>query len=110
MGTPGTYGLPPTEPNVTSCWPACSTAVALNSCSCSESGPDRLLPMPVTEPTSPLPAIRTPTVEDRSVASSTVAVVELTLTTRPTSPSPFSTVSSGLIPSALPASIVTVSS
>ena len=47
-------------------------------------------------------------VDDTSVASRTVDVVELTLTTRPTRPLPFSTVSSGLTPSRLPASIVTV--
>ena len=65
--------------------------------------------MPVSAPIWPLPAIRTPTVAPASVASWTVAVVGVTATTVPTRPSPLSTVSLAVMPSALPTLIVTVS-
>ena len=69
-----------------------------------------LLPVPLTTPICPVPASRTPTVTLASVASRTVAVVALAEVTVPTRPWPFSTVSSGLMPSIRPASIVTESS
>ena len=68
------------------------------------------LPVPLTTPICPVPASRTPTVTLASVASSTVEVLALTEVTVPTRPCPFSTVSSGLMPSIRPASMVTESS
>ena len=68
------------------------------------------LPVPLTTPSSPLPASRTPTVTLASVLSSTVDVVAATEVTVPTRPWPLSTVSSGLMPSPRPASMVTESS
>ena len=67
------------------------------------------LPVPVTEPIWPPPASSTPTTEEASLASRTVEVLALTWVTVPTKPEPLSTVSSGLMPSLLPASSVTVS-
>jgi hypothetical protein len=72
-------------------------------------GPDIELAEPLTAPISPLPATRTPTSALASVASSTVDVAALACVTVPTRPAPFSTVSLTLMPSRLPASIVTVS-
>ena len=106
-GTPDTYGRPWTEPNVTSCCPGWSTAPASKTCSCSSAGPGRDRPVPVTAPICPVPASRTPTVDDASVVSSTVDVRAATEVTVPTRPAPFSTVSSGLMPSSRPASMVT---
>ena len=67
------------------------------------------LPVPDTSPISPPSASCTPTREDASLASRTVEVSALTWVTVPTKPEPLSTVSSGLMPSLLPASSVTVS-
>ena len=62
-GTPGTYGLPPTEPNVTSCSPGRSTALPSKTWSRSSPAPDMALPVPVTAPICPVPASRTPTAD-----------------------------------------------
>src|SRR2546422_10404016 len=105
-GTPGTNGLPWTEPNVTSCCPGWSTALASNPCS-RRPGPGRDRPVPVTAPICPVPATRTPTVDEASVVSSTVDVCAATEVTVPTRPDPFRTVSSGWMPSPRPASTVT---
>ena len=51
---------------------------------------------------------RPPTTESASTMSSTVAVVLVTRSTRPTSPSLFRTVMSGRMPAREPASMVTV--
>ncbi len=51
---------------------------------------------------------RPPTTESASTISSTVAVVLVTRSTRPTSPSLLSTVMSGGMPAREPASMVTV--
>src|SRR5262249_50265977 len=106
-GTPGTYGRPWTEPNVTSCCPGWSTAPASKTGSRSRVGPGRDRPVPVTAAGCPGPASRPPTVDDASELSSTVDVRAATEVTVPTSPAPFSTVSSGLMPSSRPASMVT---
>ena len=66
------------------------------------------MPWPVVKPTSIEPSSRTPTDDSGSTASSTVDVVGPTVLTRPTRPSPLSTVMSGRMPSLLPASRVTV--
>jgi hypothetical protein len=91
------------------CWPGFRTAFAANTFSLSRPEADMDLPVPVTSPISPLPASCTPTTDDASAASSTVEVSALTWVTVPTNPEPLSTVSSGLMPSLLPASSVTVS-
>ncbi len=61
------------------------------------------------EPICWLPAIRAPTTDEASVASSTVDVSALTWVTVPTRPWPLSTVSWALTPSLCPTSRVTVS-
>ena len=66
------------------------------------------MPCPVVKPTSIDPSSRTPTDDSGSIASRTVEVVGPDVLTRPTSPSPLSTVMSGRTPSRVPASIVTV--
>ena len=65
-------------------------------------------PRPVAKPSSLLFSMRVPTEKSGSLASSTVAVDEPTVVTRPTSPSPLMTVMSRAIPSLVPASMVTV--
>src|ERR1700733_8771737 len=108
-GTPGTYGRPPTEPNVTSSWPALSVAFASNRVSLSGALPDSAAALPDSAPIWPLPAILTPTVVPASVSSWTVAVFWVTETTVPTRPSPLRTVSWAVTPSLPPTLIVTVS-
>ena len=85
------------------------TALALNRVSLSGALPEKSLAVPLSAPICPSPAIRMPTVALASVASCTVAVVGLVATTVPTRPSPLSTVSFAVMPSPLPALIVTVS-
>lgn len=65
-------------------------------------------PCPVAKPSSSVFSIRVPTVKSGSLASRTVAVFGPTVVTRPTSPSPLSTVMSRLRPSLDPASMVIV--
>src|SRR5215475_6881397 len=108
-GTPGTNGWSCTDADVTIASPGLSTADESMTASLSMPlGPDPALPGPVTQPSSPLGASETPTTEEESLASMTVAVCAVTAVTWPTSPWPFSTVSFALTPSALPASTVTV--
>ena len=109
MGTPGTSGWSPTEAYVLTSCPGCSTVFASNKVSRSMAGPDMDLPVPVTDPISPLPASCTPSTDDASSASRTVEVSSLTCVMVPTKPEPLSTVSFGVIPSLRPTSSVTVS-
>ena len=106
-GTPGAYGHPP---KVTTWSPGCRTAVASNTCRRSVLWSCGLSAAPVTRPICPLGVTRTPTRAAPSVASRTVDTCALTEVTVPTKPAPFSTVSPVLMPSALPALIVTASS
>ena len=109
IGTPGTYGLPPCEPNVTMRWPGLSGA--LESSTWNRSRPAAApRPVPCTTPICWEPSSRPPTDDDASVTSRTVAVDGPDAVTRPTRPSPVTTVWPGFTPSALPASRVTVSS
>ncbi len=94
---------------MSTCCPGFSTALASNRVSRSRADPDIDWPVPVSDPTSPLPSSCTPSTDDASSASSTVEVSWPTSVTVPTNPEPLSTVSSVLIPSLRPTSRVTVS-
>src|ERR1700733_3257225 len=107
-GTPGTNGRSWTEADVTNCSPGRRPALASSPSSRIRPDPELVLPGPVTQPIWPLVASVTPTTDVASVASSTVHVCALTEVTVPTRPCPLITVSSGLMPSWLPASSVTV--
>lgn len=103
MGTPGTKGLLPRDPKVSSRSPGLIFALPLSIWT------ERARsPWPVAKPSSPVFSRRVPTVKSGSLARTTVAVSGPTVATRPTSPSPLRTVMSRSMPSLLPASMVTV--
>ena len=109
-GTPGTYGWSLTDADVTSWSPGLSAAAELSICKCiSPPPPLAVLPAPVTH--AELAArrdLRTYADGRGVVASSTVPCWRSPTSPRRPGPAPFSTVSSGWTPLALPASSVTV--
>ena len=107
IGIPGRYGALPREPQVSTRSPACGVTVWSTRLRVSDPSPP-MSPVPSRKPSSIEVPSRPPTVESRSMISSTVAVVADAAITRPTRPSALTTVRSGTTPSSVPASIVTV--